>query len=77
MNTNRPLWQIAEDINADWTKPYFGAVPYLNAFTCLSSVDDVYIAETGRELIPYFLSNTRGWKGETARKIKAELKGML
>ena len=28
---HRPLNEIAREINEDWKKPHFAAVPYLNA----------------------------------------------
>lgn len=30
-NSNRPIKEIASDILKDWKKPYFGAVPYIEA----------------------------------------------
>ena len=76
-NQARPLNVIAQEIKADWKKMYFGAVPYVDAMQHLSSVDDAYGYNNGRYLVNYFLANASLWKGETARKIKAELKSML
>jgi hypothetical protein len=73
----RPLHSIAAEIKADWKKIYFGAVPYVEAMQRLSSVDDAYGYDNGRHIVNYFLGNAGQWKGETARKIKAELKAML
>lgn len=72
----RPLHVIAEEIRRDWTKPYFGAVPYLKAMESLTSVADAYGYDDGEYIVMYFLSNAGTWRGETARRIKAELKGM-
>lgn len=76
-NQARPLNVIAQEIKADWKKMYFGAVPYVDAMQQLSSVDDAYGYDNGRHIVNYFLGNASQWKGETARKIKAELKSML
>lgn len=73
----RPLYQITIDIRSDWTKPYFGAVPYLDAMRGLQSIDDAYGADTARSIVRYFLANASAWRGDKARAIKAELKGML
>ena len=74
---DRPLYVIAREIARDWQRPFFGAVPYLRAMASLDRVSDPYGLDPGREIVLYFLSNAAGWKGETARRIKAELKAML
>jgi hypothetical protein len=43
----------------------------------LDSVRDAYGADDGRTVVLYFLSNASTWRGETAKRIKAELKAML
>ncbi len=73
----RSLSIIAREIRRDWVKPYFGAVPYLSAMGSLDSIDDNYDFDTGRSVVIYFLSNATTWRGDAARRIKAELKGML
>ncbi len=73
----RSLNTIAKDIRADWAKPYFGAVPYLDAMETLNSIRDTYYYDDAESVVRYFLSNATTWKGETARAIKAELKAML
>lgn len=75
--TTRSLSTIAKEIKRDWTKPWFGAVPYLNAMQTLDSVNDRYGMDSGDSIVRYFLANAGTWKGETARRIKAELKGMI
>lgn len=73
----RPLYEIAADIREDWTRPYFGAVPYIEALDCLDTVDGRYIYEDGRTIVLYFLANAGSWRGPVARRIKAELKWMV
>ena len=74
---SRPLYQIAQEIRKDWgNKIYFGAVPYLQAMMSLSSIDDRYGMDSAKSIVLYFLSNAATWRGETAKRIKTELKQM-
>lgn len=73
----RPISEIAAEISKDWTRPYFGAKPYLDAMYSLDSINDNYIADTGRSIVSYFLGNAQTWRGETAKRIKKELNDML
>ncbi len=73
----RSLSTIANDIRKDWAKPYFGAVPYLDAMETLNTIRDSYYYDDASDIVRYFLANAMTWKGETARAIKAELKAML
>jgi hypothetical protein len=73
----RPLSQIAIEIRKDWTKVYFGAIPYLDAMSVLQSVNDSYFYDSGRSIVAYFLANASTWRGETAKAIKKELKAMI
>ena len=73
----RSLNTIAREIRADWTKPYFGAVPYLDAMRHLETVHDKYYYDDAQSVVLYFLANAATWRGETARRIKAELNAML
>jgi hypothetical protein len=70
----RSICTIAREIRADWTKPYFGAVPYLQAMHSLDSIEDNYYEDSGKSVVLYFLANANTWRGEKARAIKAELK---
>ena len=71
--TARPLHEIATEIRKDWKKVYFGAVPYLNAMSTLNNIEDNYGMDSGKSIVVYFLSNAKTWRGETARRVKAEL----
>jgi len=73
----RSISTIAREIRADWTKPYFGAVPYLDAMRSLATMQDKYYYDDAQSVVLYFLANAGTWKGEVARRIKAELKTML
>lgn len=74
--TTRPISDIAREIARVWPKPYFGAVPYLRAMRELNSIEENYYDDTGKSVVLYFLSNATTWRGENARRIKAELKGL-
>ncbi len=73
----RPIFEIAAEIRADWKNVYFGAVPYLAAMGSLNSVRDNYGADSAASIVIYFLGNANSWRGETARRVKAELKALV
>lgn len=77
----RPLSTIAKEILADYHaqgKPvYYSAVPYVRAMLSLDSINDSYGDDSAKSIVAYALSNLSVWRGETARRIKAELKGMI
>jgi hypothetical protein len=73
----RSISDIAHDIRTDWKKPYFGAVPYLQAMCELDSIRDNYYHDSAKSIVLYFLSNASTWRGETAKRIKAELKALV
>lgn len=70
---NYALSSLAAIIKADWKKVYFGAVPYLDAMTCLESVDNMYGTDSGKSIVAYFLGNAGTWRGPVAKAVKAEL----
>lgn len=73
----RSISEIASEIRSDWSNVYFGAVPYLDAMDGLDAITDRYYEDTGKSIVAYFLSNASGWRGETAKRVKAELKAMM
>lgn len=72
----RSLATIAREIRRDWKNVYFGAVPYLDAMGSLDLITDEYGQDDAKSIVIYFLGNSSAWRGETARRIKAELKAM-
>jgi len=74
--TVRPLHEVAKEINQDWKNVYFGARPYLNALYSLDKITDNYGADSAKSIIIYFLGNSSKWRGETAKRIKKELKAI-
>ena len=73
----RKIYEIANEIAMDWNNVYFGAKPYLEAMFALSSPDDMYGMDDAKSVVIYFLSNAKTWRGETARRVKQELKDMF
>lgn len=77
LEESRPVYQIAREIRKDWKNIYFGAKPYLDAMGGLDNINDNYYQDSGKSVVRYFLSNASSWRGDTAKRIKAELKNML
>jgi hypothetical protein len=76
--TVRTLHLIAQEIADDWSPNVnFAAKPYLEAMFSLGKITDTYGMESGRSIVQYFVSNALSWRGETAKRVKAELRGML
>ena len=73
----RPLCDIAREIRSDWRPVNYAAAPYLGALMSLDGMDDRYGMDTAPAMVSYFLSNATSWRGETAKRIKAELRAML
>jgi hypothetical protein len=74
---HRPLHEIAREIQKDWANMSPHAKPYHSAMATMDSVHENFGLDPGREIVMYFLSNASTWKGETARRIKKELKEIL
>ena len=75
--THRPLHTIARDIRGTWPQVNYGAAPYLNAMLHLSGIRDRYYEDSAASVVAYFLHNARAWRGDDAKRIKAELNSML
>jgi hypothetical protein len=75
----RTFAQIAHEIEATWknVSPY--ARPYLDAMKEIFTADknSRYYFDEAQTVVLYFLSNASTWRGEDARRIKAELKAMV
>lgn len=57
-----------------WSRPYFGAVPYLAAMASMDSFTDDYGQDSGKSIGLYFLANATTWRGPIAKAIKARIK---
>ena len=73
----RSIRLIANEIENDWTKVNYSARPYLEAMYSLNEITDEYYFDSGKSVVLYFLANAGTWRGETAKRVKLELKGML
>lgn len=78
----RPLYAIAREIRKVWRdkagapKVNYAAEPYLAAMADLDKITDTYICDTAKSIVVYFLGNATTWRGDDARRIKAELKAL-
>lgn len=76
MTTQRPIYQIAADVKIHWPKVNYAAKPYLDAMFQLDKITDDYFADSGKSVVLYFLANATTWRGDQARRVKAELKAL-
>ncbi len=74
---SRPIYEIANDIRYHWKNVNYAAKPYLEAMYGISDINEMYYADTAKSVVLYFLSNAASFRGEDARRLKAELKEML
>jgi len=76
-NTVYTISELARQIRSDWKKPYFGAVPYIEAMLSIHDIDGMYYEESAKSIVNYFLANAGTWRGDEARRIKAILNKMV
>lgn len=78
MTTTRSISEIATEIQLDWSKQgkgvNYAAKPYLEAMFALDKITNNYGCDSGKSVVLYFLANAASWRGEMAKRIKAELK---
>lgn len=73
----RPLSTIAAEIRKEWgAKVNYAAKPYLDAMATLNTMNDKYYADDAQYIVRYFLANAQSFRGDAAKRIKAELKAM-
>jgi uncharacterized lipoprotein YddW (UPF0748 family) len=75
--SHRPIYEIAAEIKQLWKKVYFGAVPYLDAMLSLTDKNSNYYYDSATSVVTYFLANASTWRGDDAKRIKAELKEII
>ena len=73
----RSLSAISAEIRRNWAAINFAAEPYRLAMASLDTLQDSYGADSARSIVLYFLCNANSWRGDAAKRIKAELKAML
>lgn len=71
------LWKTKYGKDLPWSLKC--ALPYLQAMLECNTTDKdaQYYAETVESVVIYFLANITNWRGDDAKRIKAELKEML
>lgn len=74
---HRLIHEIARDIRLHWANVYYGAEPYLAAMETIYRISDRYGQDSASSIVTYFLGNAGGFRGEHARRLKAELKALL
>jgi hypothetical protein len=77
MTETRQLHQIGREIAQTWKNPYYGAVPYIEALLYLTDMYSEFGDDGAEDIVMYFLSNAKYWRGPDAKRIKAELNAML
>ena len=75
--STRPIYQIAQEISKDWRNVNYAAKPYLEAMYGLDKITDNYIMDSGKSIVAYFLCNASSWRGDNAKRVKAELNKMI
>ena len=75
----RTLKEIAYEIESDCRSRewYYYAEAYVTPMKSLESMSDTYGADSAESIVNYALANLTYWRGDVARRVKAELKGML
>lgn len=73
----RNINEIAIEIANDWKNVNYGAMPYLQVMFNLRTVNDKYYEDDAKTIIIYFLANASSWRGDVAKRIKAELKQLI
>lgn len=75
----RTLREIALEI--DWECKGKDWYPYAEAYVVpmmtLDTMSDRYFEDSAESIVAYALANLQSWRGENARRIKAELNAML
>lgn len=92
MNTNtttiRPIHRIASEAIMDmeaqarakgkyWRHMFPYLHQYADAMLSLDTLEDKYMFDSGYGIVGGFLSNCSTWRGETAKRIKVELRQMM
>lgn len=75
----RPLNEIAQEIEWECSDKawYVYAEAYVTPMKSLKLMSDYFYADSADSIVRYALANLTAWRGDNARRIKAELNGML
>ena len=81
MADTRKISEIAREIEDIWSRQgkgvNYAAKPYLDAMMFLDTPQSRYYLDDGADIVRRFLGNASSFKGEDARRLKAELKALL
>jgi hypothetical protein len=70
----RRLHEIAEESVLNWPELYLDAVPSIHAMRRIEKTTDRCGMGDGEGLVRYCRVNARTWRGEVAKRVKAELR---
>ena len=75
----RSLGEIALEIERECgdKRWYVYAEAYVTPMKSLNTITDQYYADSADNIVRYALANLGSWRGETARRVKAELQELL
>ena len=73
----RDLSTIARDVRKHWKRIPYSARPYVDALASIRTVQDIYINESSASVVRGFLDNAATWRGEDAKRVKAEVRAMV
>jgi len=76
---SRSLSEIALEIEGDCGSKewFYYAEAYVTPMKSLESINDMYYEDSAVLVVRYALSNLTYWRGDTARRVKAELNTLL
>jgi len=79
--TPRSLNAIAREISDNWGAQkngiHYTALPYVQAMLGVAKLSDSYGQDSAESIVRYFLNNAKSWRGDVAKRVKAELNNML
>lgn len=75
----RTLSEIAQEIESECFNKvwYVYAEAYVTPMKSLQSINDTYYLDSASSIVSYALANLGSWKGDSARRVKSELKAIL
>jgi hypothetical protein len=73
----RTIKEIAQEISKEWKNINPNASAYLMPMHRIIKISDKYGEDDGKTIVLYFLANATYWRGEAAKRIKAELKSLV
>lgn len=69
--------ELAVEVVRDWKKVSIHAKPYLDAMIYLRDKNSKFGCDSAEDIVLRFLCNATSWRGETARRVKQQLKDAI